>query len=398
MRIAVAGLGIGGSAAALGLARQGHEVTVFEQAASPGPAGAGFLLQPSGQAALDRLALLDEVTAGSWPIRSFHAGKAPGRGLITLRYDRRDPDVCAFGVARGALFTALHRACLGAGVRVVPGTRVVRVMDDGAVVEPAATDGTSLGSFDLLVVADGARSTLRTAIDPGATIRLSNHAALWGLGDAETVNEPRLWQEARGTAILAGLLPVGERRTAVFWGVRADDLDDLLAGDWDAFVDRVGSILPAAVPVLRTVGGFDGLAVARYGVASLRRTHRGRLVAIGDAAHAGPPHLGQGANLALLDAEALVDALLTDGPIETRLAAYDRRRRWQNRRYALLSRSLAPFFQSDLALLGPLRDLALPVMGAAWPIRALMERVLAGGASAGPASGTGARGSPPGPW
>ena len=378
MRIAVVGLGIGGGAAALGLARQGHEVTVFEQAASPGPVGAGFLLQPSGQAALDRLGLLAEVRAGAWPITSFHAGKAAGRGLITLRYDRRDPGACALGVARGVLFAALHLACVDAGVRIVPGTRVASVVEAGPSVEPLAADGTSLGAFDLLVVADGAQSALRRTIDPRASIRLSPYAAVWGLGDPGTANQPRLWQEARGTGILAGLLPVGERRTAVFWGIGADRLDELLANDWDAFVDRVGSILPDAVAVLRDVGGFDRLLVARYGTSRMRRAHRGRLVAIGDAAHASPPHLGQGANLALLDAEALVDALVRAGPLEACLAAYERRRRWPNRRYSFLARCLAPFFQSDLGWLGPLRDLALPIMGATPPIRALMERVLAG--------------------
>jgi len=58
MRIAIAGFGIGGGALAVALARDGHEVAVFEQAASPGPVGAGFLLQPSGQDALASLGLL----------------------------------------------------------------------------------------------------------------------------------------------------------------------------------------------------------------------------------------------------------------------------------------------------------------------------------------------------
>jgi 2-polyprenyl-6-methoxyphenol hydroxylase-like FAD-dependent oxidoreductase len=104
----------------------------------------------------------------------------------------------------------------------------------------------------------------------------------------------------------------------------------------------------------------------------------GRVVAIADAAHATTPHLGQGANLALLDAEALADALELDAPLPARLEAYARSRRWQTRRYALLSRGLSPFFQSDLSCLAPARDLALPVMTAVPPLRSFMERVLAG--------------------
>ena len=377
MRIAVAGLGIGGAAAAVLLARQGHDVTVFEQAAAPGPVGAGFLLQPSGQAVLARLGLLETVAASSWPIRSFHAGRAPERGLVTLRYDRRSADAYALGVERGVLFDTLLGAVLGARVRVVPGTRVTRAMEDGPTVQPLAADE-RLGSFDLLIAADGARSRLRATIDPRASIRMSPHAALWALGDMPAENEPRLWQETRGPGILAGILPVGPRRAAFFWGIRADRIDGLLAGSFDAFVDRVGTIHPAAMPLIRSIGGLERLMVARYGSAFLGRPYRGRVVAIGDAAHATTPHLGQGANLALLDAEALAGALALGGPLQARLAAYARRRTWQNRRYALLSRALSPFFQSDQTWLGVPRDVALPVMSAVPPVRALMERVLAG--------------------
>ncbi len=377
MRVAVAGLGIGGAAVAIALARRGHGVTVFEQAAAPGPVGAGFLLQPSGQAVLARLGLLETVGERSWPIRSFHAGRAPARGLVTLRYDRRVDDTFALGVERGVLFETLLGAAIDAGARIVPGTRVTGAKQTGGVVEPLAEDG-PLGAFDLLVAADGARSVLRTVIDPRASIRMSPHAALWALGDADADNEPRLWQETRGTRTLAGILPVGPRRVAFFWGLRADRIDAVLAGSFDDFVDRVAEIHPSAVPVVMSIGGLDRLLVARYGFALLRRSWRGRVVAIGDAAHATSPHLGQGANLALLDAEALAGALGLDAPLDARLAAYDAARRWQNRRYALLSRGLSPFFQSDHHWLGPPRDMALPLMTSLPPLRALMERVLAG--------------------
>jgi 2-polyprenyl-6-methoxyphenol hydroxylase-like FAD-dependent oxidoreductase len=377
VRIAVAGLGIGGATAALALARRGHEVTVFEQAVAPGPVGAGFLLQPSGQAVLDRLALLEAIRARSWPIRSFHAGRSPTRGLVTLRYDRRVADAFALGVERGVLFDALVAAATAGGARIVPGTRVTDVRSVATTAEPWA-GSRSLGGFDLVVVADGARSALRVAIDPRASVRMSPHAALWGIGEVDEPNEPRLWQETRGTAILAGLLPVAEHRTAFFWGIRTDAVEPLLAGDFANFVERVCAVHPAARPVLGSIGGFERLLVARYGSAMLRRAHRGRVVAIGDAAHATSPHLGQGANLALLDAAALADALALDAPLAVRLETYDRARRWQNRRYAILSRGLSPFFQSDLGWLGPLRDVALPVMTSMPPMRAIMERVLAG--------------------
>ena len=378
MRIAIAGFGIGGGALAVALARDGHEVAVFEQAASPGPVGAGFLLQPSGQDALASLGLLDRVASESWPIRAFHAESAPGRSLTLLRYDRRDPDSFALGVARGRLFTTLMDAAVSGGVRVVTGVRIVDARETRDVVVPIDALGMEQGSFDVLVGADGMRSALRRCVDPDSRLFLSPHAALWGLGQYDGPCPERLRQQARGTRVLAGLLPVGEREMACFWGVRATDIPTLEAEGFAALVERVDAVFPEARCVLEDIGGFDRLLIARYGHATLARRHTARIVLIGDAAHPSPPHLGQGANLALLDAVALAEAFRVERDLAAAFRAWERRRRWQNARYAYLSRALSPFFQSSHAWLGPARDFGLPVMGRIPPVRAFMEYVLAG--------------------
>ena len=378
MRVGIVGFGIGGGALAVALARDGHDVTVFEQTASPGPVGAGFLLQPSGQAALASLRLLELVAAEAWPIRAFHAESATERTLTLLRYDRRDPASFALGVARGRLFSTLMEAAVAGGVRVVTGARIVDARETRDSVVPIDALGAERGAFDVLVGADGMRSALRRRVDPGSRLFLSPHAALWGLGQFDGPCPERLRQQARGVRILAGLLPVGEREMACFWGVRASDIPALEAEGFGAFVERMDVVFPEARCVLEDIGGFDGLAVARYGHATLARRYTRRIVLIGDAAHPSPPHLGQGANLALLDAVALAEALRVERRPSDAFARWDRRRRWQNARYAYLSRALSPFFQSSHGWLGPARDLALPAMGAVPPLRAFMEFVLAG--------------------
>ena len=378
MRVGIVGFGIGGGALAVAMAKDGHGVTVFEQTRSPGPVGAGFLLQPSGQAALGALGLLDRVAATSWPIRAFHAESARGRTLTLLRYDRRDPGSFALGVARGRLFTILMDAASTAGVRVVTGARIVDARENGEAVIPIDDVGREHGPFDVLVGADGMRSTLRRRVDPGSRLFLSPYAALWGLGTFDGPCPDRLQQQARGVGLLAGLLPVGDRQMACFWGVRAADVGALEAEGFAALVGRMDAVFPGARCVLEDIGGFRGLALARYGHATMARRHTDRIVLIGDAAHPSPPHLGQGANLALLDAVALAEALRSDGRPVDAFRAWERRRRWQNARYAYLSRALSPFFQSSHGWLGPLRDLALPAMGALPPTRAFMEYVLSG--------------------
>jgi 2-polyprenyl-6-methoxyphenol hydroxylase-like FAD-dependent oxidoreductase len=378
MRIAIAGFGVGGAALAVALARDGHDVTVYERACDPGPVGAGFLLQPSGQAVLTDLGLYDEVAAGAWPIRAFHADSAPGRTLSELRYDRRDPAAHALGVSRGRLFMTLLAAATGAGVRLETGVEIVdaHVGRDGIV--PIAESGRELARADILVGADGMRSAVRRVVDPGSRLFLSPFAALWGLGTTDGTCAHRLVQGARGVGLLTGLLPVGEQEAAVFWGLRVSELGSLHAAGFDRLVARASAILPAARPVFESIGSFDRLLLARYGHANVVRTYSERIVLIGDAAHPTPPHLGQGANLALLDAAALAEALRAEQEPIAAFERWHRRRRWQNVRYEVLSRALSPFFQSGHSWLGPARDIGLPIMGSIRPLRAFMEHVLAG--------------------
>jgi 2-polyprenyl-6-methoxyphenol hydroxylase-like FAD-dependent oxidoreductase len=104
----------------------------------------------------------------------------------------------------------------------------------------------------------------------------------------------------------------------------------------------------------------------------------GRVALLGDAAHATTPHLGQGANLALLDAECLAQSIAQAATVPAALDRYQRERRAQNRYYVELSRWLSPFFQSDRDSLGPVRDLGLPLLARLPPVRRTMERSLAG--------------------
>lgn len=378
MRVAVVGFGVAGGALAALLARQGNDVTVFEQAASPGPVGAGFLLQPSGQEVLRGMGVLDRVRDRSWPIRAYSANKAPGVPLIRLRYDRHDPAAHALGVGRGVLFTALLEAALAEGVRLEAGCRVVDVAEDDRSVSPIGEGGRPLGRYDWLAAADGAWSVIRARLNRGSALRAGSHGAMWGLGEADEDCPEELHQETRGTRVLTGLLPVGRRTQTFFWGIRADRVEPTIAAGFGPFIDAAEALLPAAGQVLRSIGGFDRMVFGHYGHAPARRLHTDRVVLIGDAAHASPPHLGQGANLALLDAHALAAAFLdTDNP-SVAFRRWRAVRAWQNRRYAWLGRLLSPSFQSDIRPLGVARDIALPLMASLPPLRALMERMLAG--------------------
>src|SRR5690606_27398044 len=98
---------------------------------------------------------------------------------------------------------------------------------------------------------------------------------------------------------------------------------------------------------------------ASYRDAVVTRWHRGHAVLVGDAAHAMSPQLGQGVNMAMMDAWALAMALRRHGAVPEALSAHQRERRRHVSIYQLWSRWLTPMFQSELDMVARLRNLAL---------------------------------------
>jgi 2-polyprenyl-6-methoxyphenol hydroxylase-like FAD-dependent oxidoreductase len=97
--------------------------------------------------------------------------------------------------------------------------------------------------------------------------------------------------------------------------------------DLDAFGQEWRRVLPAAADLLERVPSFDDLLVNTVSRVDCRRWFSGRLVLLGDAAHAMPPNLGQGANSALVDGVVLAEELTRAPSVMEALAGYDKRRR-----------------------------------------------------------------------
>ena len=117
---------------------------------------------------------------------------------------------------------------------------------------------------------------------------------------------------------------------------------------------------------------------ARYRDVQMTRWHDRGVVFIGDAAHATSPQLGQGANLALVDACVLADSIRTTSSVDAALDLYAATRRKHLRFYQRMTRWLTPFFQSDQRVLGWLRDWTFPIANAIPPLRNHMIKTMAG--------------------
>lgn len=376
--IGICGFGVAGGALAILLARAGHRVTLLERAPKVGPVGAGFLLQPAGQKILAQLGLFEAVAQRSARIERLEAFTETGKQLTNLCYGHIARGLCAYGVQRGVLFSTLHEAAVAAGVTITLAAEIAEVAETDTEVRVRDVTGREFGPFDLVAGTDGARSSLRDWLNPSANGRRREymHGALWGSGQCDAPLDT-LHQVARGARQLLGLLPIGEGRVAFFWGLRRDALDALQKRGYARFRDDVADLCPRALPVVDELGGFERLSFAGYLHSLPRRVHSRRVVLAGDAAHAMSPHLGQGANLALLDAECLARHLSQD-PLSKALPRYAIERRAHSRYLAVLSQVLSPFFQSDSRLLGWGRDIALPLLCAEPWMRRQMELSVAG--------------------
>ncbi|HXU31714.1 MAG TPA: NAD(P)/FAD-dependent oxidoreductase [Thermoanaerobaculia bacterium] len=376
-QIGIVGGGIAGTAAAVHLARGGHRVTLFERAPVLGPVGAGILLQPSGQEALATLGLLEAVTAKSEPIAELRADQVSGRRLIRLPYRAADPAWTGYGVARGLLFRTLLDACRAAGIEIVTGVAIEKRENTPESSFLIDRDGVRHGPFDFVIGADGSRSALRRASGLDGGSREYDFGALWAMGPCAAVTG-HLYQVVRGTKVLIGILPLGGGRASLFWGDRKDGIDAIRKGNFAAFREKVLALAPKAEEIFSEFQSFDQAAFTTYVHVACPRWSAERLLLIGDAAHAMSPHLGQGANLALADAEMFARLLAQTGDFSEACTRFEAERRPPALYLSHLSYLLTPFFQSGSRILGLGRDVALPILTAIPPIRRLMARTLAG--------------------
>lgn len=382
MKIAIVGYGTGGQAAALALSRDGHGVEVFEQAEQLRPVGAGFLLQPTGLSVLWELGLLGQALAHGRRIHRLHGDNVAGRRVMDMRYVGLDARLFGLGMQRSSLFEILRDAWPG-HPDVHTGTRIVAIEDDGRRLRDGG--GALHGPFDLVVVADGAASKLRSSVGEARLDRPYPWGALWCLlpeGDWPWPGELR--QRYRQARQMAGLLPVGGRpgdptpRLSFFWSLPAEDLPRWDGAGLEAWREGVARLWPECAPWVAGITEPGQLARAVYRDAIPAAWSRGRVVLLGDAAHAMSPQLGQGVNMALMDALALRDALRSGDDLPGALSAYGRGRDAHVAVYQFWSRWLTPLFQSRHDAVAGLRDLAFLPMGMMPGARGQMLRVLTG--------------------
>ncbi len=347
--ILVAGAGIAGLTTAIAFARRGYRVTILERAANLQDAGAGIQLPANATAILERLGVLgllrhatDQVSAID--LRNIRTGGF----LLTLPigpYSREKWLSPYLTAHRGDL----HRAMVSA-IGYEPGIRVLLSAEvrgykrqDNGVTVTIDRDGYEQDIYgDMLVGADGVRSTVRAQVPGAKTPVASGYVALRSMIGVDSVYGQELADLIEGEGRVVSF--IGRRRHMVIYRVRRGKVFNIvmvvhnkaLASDPNAWgAPATSRVIRQAFrwthPSLKCLRDED-IGWTTWPIhempADSAWTDGANVVLIGDAAHSMLPFAAQGAAMAIEDADALAEAITTSASdIPQALARYETVRR-----------------------------------------------------------------------
>jgi len=316
----IIGGGIGGPAASLFLRRAGIESRIFEAYPEPSAIGGGFQIAPNGIRVLNALGLADRVRAAGVTSDSFVFRNQHGKVISQI-------DVSGAGYGVTITRAAFHQILLNEigrqGVPIEYGKRLCSIEYEGNLVVARFEDGT-VERADILLAFDGVHSRARGLILPDCSSpRYTGFVGMGGFAEAGSV-APADPQDAHrlsfgvgsrfqfGYAMVSGApprwgwwthLPQEQELTRAELQAIPDDVTrDRVLVEFKGWHSPVEALVSNTAKIMRT---------AIYDVPSLPRWHVGRVMLLGDAAHAMSPAGGQGASLALEDA-MLVGQFLAD--------------------------------------------------------------------------------------
>lgn len=327
-KVLVIGAGIGGLTAAVALRRQSIEVDVVEIAPSLAVYGVGIIQPNNTMRAFNKIGLASAcVEAGAafpgWQIFSEQGDllmQAPSPTLAAPEYPAVN------GITRPRLHEILSGAAydMGANIRLGESLADFVQRDDG--VDVTFASGGS-GEYDLVVACDGILSDMRQRLFPDVGAPKFTGLGVW------RYNFPRPagmeWGGIYfGRDTKVGLVPLADELIYMFLVTAEPDNPRYdgpgLADEMRGRLSNYGGLVAKLAPMI--VDPAQVVYKPMHNVMMPRPWHKGRVIVIGDAAHATTPHLAQGAAMAIEDAVLLAELLGDEGPVSTILQEFTERR------------------------------------------------------------------------
>lgn len=337
MRAVIVGGGIAGPAVAMALQPNGVEAVVLEgRPRSDGSEGSYLTVTPNGLDALNHIGALSIVREAGFPARRNVMIGSRGQRLGEVGLGAPlDDGTCAITVKRSMLGRCLAQEAERRGITIEYDARVVEVVDHGSSVRATLADGRAFEG-DLLIGADGVHSKVRRAIDPNAPggryVGLVNFGGITRDTRLANILPEDAWEFRFATRAFFGAARTPGRDVVWFVNMPGPEIersrrDEVSPEAWHRRLVDLFAGDPGPAAEVMAAGELELVADNIYDLGHVPTWHRGRLIVIGDAAHAPSPSSGQGASMALEDATLLTAALQRHPVVEDALAAFEQQRR-----------------------------------------------------------------------
>lgn len=329
MRTAIiCGGGIAGLAAAIGLARHGWSVDVYEQSGAIREIGAGIFIKGNAQRVLRDFAVADQIRRDCIVLRE--ARTLDQNGNLLQRRLLHDATVI-WNAKREHVIRALYQRAVALGARIHTDARVESIEPGGRV----SICGQSLRA-DLVIAADGVHSLARHALGLDRPVKTSRSGAIRLLIPRTEHEADDFVREFWSSHLRVGLCPCSPHDLFGYFIAPLDDARGTrIPIDQDYWSERFPSL--AAEGFFARAQGAEAVHHP-YPVVRTHSWVKGSVALLGDAAHALPPTLGQGAGLSLMNALLLADYVSSKADLADALAAWQRDWRWISDRTQLWSR------------------------------------------------------------
>ncbi|ETN46594.1 uncharacterized protein HMPREF1541_00780 [Cyphellophora europaea CBS 101466] len=366
--IIVVGAGIGGLAAAVSLAQKTeHSIRVLESSPTLKETGAGIQITPNASRILTSWALKDDFEAVAtlsdyMEVRRYATNEAIG----LVPSDAEGYATRVWGSPHWTIHRADYQQILAAraaslGVQMSFGAKVVSVDSEACTVQLADD---SILAAELIVGADGIRSRVRSSIPRLAEItplRAENYCYRVLLTRQQMLSHPLVAEVMLNPNRMAW---AGHKKHIIGYPIAHGELYNLVIiipdvhqsaplnqynqpGSVEEMLDEIQEWHPAVRTMLRQADSCAKWTLADLPPLPTWHSDSGRIVLLGDAAHATTPHAASGAALALEDAEVLgccVAACAKVGDLPKVMEVYESQRKKRCERVVEVSRQNANTF------------------------------------------------------
>lgn len=329
MKINIIGAGIGGLTAAIALRKNGHEVEVYEAAEALKPIGAGIIMASNAMQIARRLGFAEAIAQQGNVLQAFGIGNHLGQPLqvMDIQAIRQKFGEASVAIHRGQLQQVLLQELAGTPLHLHKRLSSIEQTHAGKVM--ASFEDGSYVESDLLIGADGLRSATRKAILGDMPLRYSSHTCWRGILQhqlPEANHGLELWAKTGGKRI--AMLQVAPNQVYFYYTEKRKPGFKLPKNEYVTYLQNQLREFPASYAELIGKANPDDIFHDDlYDLKPMHSWHNGKVMLLGDAAHATTPNMGQGGCQAIEDAWYLAQYLEQYPNVAEVFEAYEKFRR-----------------------------------------------------------------------